>query len=97
MKKLHQLPRLTSPRDALGVPARIYNLTAALLLARELTRGWRRAQEMAEATGIHPRVVYRHLAAFRHVGLALRRESRGRYVYWHLPPSALSAWMRGHR
>jgi DNA-binding transcriptional ArsR family regulator len=95
--KHRQLRRLTCPRTSLGVPVRIHNLTAALLVARELTRGWRRALDISEATGVHRRVVYRHLSAFRHVGLTPLRESRGRFVYWHLSPRELAAWMRGHR
>lgn len=89
--------RLSAAPTASGVPVRMRLLSVALLLLRSLTRGWCRVEELAAEHDTHKRVVYRHLAAMRHIGLRLEREraehGARREIYWHVSSGELARWL----
>ena len=83
----------TKPKTTADVSARKRNLVTSLLLLRELSRGWSKATDLVEATGIHRRNVYRTLVAFRTLGLEVESEPRGKEVYHRVLRKAVDAWL----
>lgn len=95
---------ILSPRYALtsaasmlpGVPRRLRSIVQTMLIARELTQGWRQVEDLAARLdiGISSRTIYRVLVSMQAAGIVLHREQRGQEVYWRLAERDLLRWLQ---